>query len=128
VVIETDRDANDITLAAGGNLWLGYVSAGTFLATYDPSTTEDTPTSQGDLFLTAGSGRVIGNAGAADADVDLVGDSISLTAGNGIGPLDIAANSLSAQTTSGAVTLSDLDGAGELAPDSRSPPPGDPPV
>ncbi|MGV2341188.1 MAG UNVERIFIED_CONTAM: hypothetical protein LVR18_46775 [Planctomycetaceae bacterium] len=50
-----------------------------------------------------------------DNSIDLIADNLTMTAGTGIGLMQIAANSLDAQTTSGSITLVDADSQKEIA-------------
>ena len=113
VQLPTTKDANDLAVTAGANIQLGNVEA-----SFNYETTAEAGdtviTSLGDVTLTAG-GSI--SEHGDDVTVDLVADQLTLSAATGITGLEIAANELlSVTTTTGDISLTEYDGAGESQP------------
>jgi len=115
VRLSTNKDTNDISVTAGGDILVEFLSAGVYAATAEevPEPEEGAEagiTSLGDVTLTAG-GRIYE---ASDEGVDLVADDLTLAAQTGITGFEIAVNELvSVSTAAGSIDLAESDGFGE---------------
>jgi hypothetical protein len=123
VRLRTNADANDVTVTAQGDIGVRSIIAGVYAtASADvPSAgggADSGVTSLGDVTLTSTTGAITETY--TDTAVDLVADRLTLSAATGITGLELAVNTLaSIRTTSGDITLSDVDGVGERTPGLR---------
>ncbi|MEI7786714.1 MAG: hypothetical protein WCK08_20175, partial [Betaproteobacteria bacterium] len=112
-----NTDAADITVTAAGDVMVRYVSAGIYAQdASDPVLFKAdgiTPVgytiiqSKGDVSLTSTGGRVY--EVFVDDAVDVVADVLTVRASTGITGLELALNTLDAQTSTGDITLSEQD-------------------
>ncbi len=117
VILSTNNDDNDMTVTAGGDILIDYVNVGIYaadLADVPEPEGEDAETgitSHGDIVLTAGG--VVTEYGMDD-DIDLIADTLVLSAQTGVTDLEVALNEITDLTTaSGDITISEFDGEGE---------------
>jgi len=111
----SNLQGNDIVLtSSGGSLHTGLISAGVFAATQQEAT---------ELLLNHSLGKVtLSAAGVIDSlpqqqGPALIADQATLIAGQGINNLLIAVNMIhSARTSSGSISLTNVDGVGEESP------------
>ncbi|MFM8477211.1 MAG: hypothetical protein ACKOEO_15630, partial [Planctomycetaceae bacterium] len=112
-----------IQLNAGGNVTIDYLDAGDYAVTEAAAaeiraarglSADARLTSLNNVQITAGG--FIGEAGSGDSGVDIVGNRLTLSAGAGISGLKLSANEVtSATTSSGSISLSEVDGVAELS-------------
>jgi len=119
VVLSSNSADNDISVTStGGDILVRYINAGIYLengasagTVYNSDASVryiTTVSSAGDIVLSA-TGKIAESF--TDDAVDLVANTVSLTAGTGILGLEIAVNTVTkAETTSGDIWLKDLDG------------------
>jgi autotransporter-associated beta strand protein len=123
VRLQSNRTGNDVTLESPGDVLIGLLVAGDYSLTVEDADAlradrgmapEDLFTSLSNVTVTAG-GR-IGELTEFDDDVDIVAGTLTLIAETGITELELAVNELTeVTTTTGSISLSDTDGAGELS-------------
>ena len=114
----SNDDANDIRITAAGDVFVRSVVAGLYAADASQApvvlnsagavVANTSLSSQGDVFLTSTAGRVLETF--VDTDVDLVADVLTIEAALGITGLEMALNTLDVRTTSGDITLFEVDG------------------
>jgi len=130
LIMTASATGGDITLTAGGDIRLERIIAGPYLTTPGEvaalgEAAADGVTAVSDVTITAG-GK-IGETGLDDVDVDVVADILTMTAQDDI-ELEITANTLSAESAGGDITLSEYDGLAEKNPgltiDRARAPPG----
>ena len=122
VRLTSNKQGNDITISSVNDILVRKVSAGIYLEseTDKPEIIDGdgnkvaytTVSSSGDITLTAG-GMITETS--SDDGVDIVANRLTLNAKTGITGLEMAVNSLDAQTQSGDIELSEFDGALEKA-------------
>ncbi|MFA7060380.1 MAG: hypothetical protein WC156_06130, partial [Pedobacter sp.] len=117
VVLSSNSDANDIVVTAAGNIGVRHIVAGVYATSdADFGTAKDgsgntivSVSSLGDITLTSTGGKI--EETFSDAEVDLVADTLTLSAFSGILGMEIAVNDIiSATTASGDIWLRDFDG------------------
>ena len=117
VILASNSDANDIVVTAAGNIGVRHIVAGIYAssdsdfgtATGSGGAAITSVSSLGDIFLTSTSGLI--QETFPDAAVDVVADTLSLSASSGILGLEIAVNTITtATTTTGDIWLRDFDG------------------
>ncbi len=119
VVLSTNNDDNDLTVTAGGDIQIGYVQAGIYAETTDdvPAAeggAEEGITSHSDVVLSAGGAVIELNS---DDQIDLIADTLTISAQTGVSDLEVALNEiLDITTVAGDIMLSEFDGEGEVAP------------
>ncbi|HND54857.1 MAG TPA: hypothetical protein PLV92_20735, partial [Pirellulaceae bacterium] len=115
-VVATNDDTHDITVVAGGDILVGFASAGEYYASAadvpaPTSGAQPGATSRGDISLTAG-GQI--RASDSPSAVMLVVDDLTVHAQTGISGLAVAANRLlDVSTATGSIELRDVDGQAE---------------
>ncbi|MFN5796583.1 MAG: beta strand repeat-containing protein, partial [Planctomyces sp.] len=118
VQLHTNADTSDLVVTAAGDITIGRISTGQFYASDADIPAGDADAaagihSLGDITLTS-SGRISQNM--ADTAIDIIADRLTLEATLGIASLEIAVAELHAESTSGSISLTDLDSAGETVP------------
>ncbi|MCX7258145.1 MAG: hypothetical protein NTZ64_15900 [Polaromonas sp.] len=115
----------DISITAAGDIRIASLNAGLYLAPGSAKLavrnsgntadiTLDEVTSNGDVYLNSTGGAVLQRTSSAVPN--LVADRLTVLAATGITGLLTAINSLDAVTTTGNISLSDIDGAWEKSP------------
>ncbi|MFN5898358.1 MAG: hypothetical protein ACK48Y_12585, partial [Planctomyces sp.] len=118
VQLHTNADTSDLVVTAAGDITIGRISTGQHYSSDADSPAGDADAaagihSLGDITLTS-SGRISQNM--ADTAIDIIADRLTLEATLGIASLEIAVAELHAESTSGSISLTDLDSAGETVP------------
>ncbi|MFN9827185.1 MAG: hypothetical protein ACK58J_23805, partial [Planctomyces sp.] len=118
VQLHTNADTSDLVVTAAGDITIGRISTGQHYSSDADIPAGDADAaagihSLGDITLTS-SGRISQNM--ADTAIDIIADRLTLEATLGIASLEIAVAELHAESTSGSISLTDLDSAGETVP------------
>ena len=125
VLSETNKEINDITVTAAGDIAVRYVNAGIYLdagvntlpatstvlngvETITATTSPTSVSSAGDIFLTSTAGNI--HETFLDDAPDVMADELTISAATGIVKLQVAINTLDATSTAGDITVSDVDG------------------